>query len=132
LLEGSSRDKKGEFRRVSRGTVKWFDGEKGYGFIRPDDGGEDIFVHHTGIAGHGFKSLDEGDEVTYEVTQGRKGLQAQNVSKVSNDEPGFRKALTVPVEVEAAARVLAEHFDPDELYEAMIRRRRDSEPARGI
>jgi len=66
----------------STGTVKWFDGEKGYGFIHPDDGGEDLFVHHTGIAGEGFKSLDEGDKVTYEATQGRKGMQAENVSRV--------------------------------------------------
>jgi cold shock protein len=47
--------------------VKWFDREKGYGFITPDDGGEDVFVHHTGIAGSGFKSLDEGQRVPYEV-----------------------------------------------------------------
>ena len=63
------------------GTVKWFSEEKGYGFIRPDDGSEDVFVHHTGIAGEGFKSLEEGDKVTYEVTQGRKGLQAENVTR---------------------------------------------------
>jgi cold shock protein len=63
------------------GTVKWFSDEKGYGFIRPDDGSEDVFVHHTGIAGEGFKSLEEGDKVTYEVTQGRKGLQAENVTR---------------------------------------------------
>jgi CspA family cold shock protein len=62
------------------GMVKWFDGEKGYGFITPDDGGEDVFVHHTGIAGSGFKSLDEGQKVTYEVAQGRRGPQAQKVS----------------------------------------------------
>jgi CspA family cold shock protein len=64
------------------GTVKWFNPEKGYGFIIPDDGGKDLFVHHTGIAGEGFKTLEEGDKVTYEVTQGRKGMQANNVSKV--------------------------------------------------
>jgi len=64
------------------GTVKWFNGEKGYGFIRPDDGGEDLFVHYSGIEGSGFKSLEEGDKVSYEVAQGRKGPQAQNVSKV--------------------------------------------------
>ena len=64
------------------GTVKWFSDEKGYGFIRPDDGSEDVFVHHTGIAGEGFKSLEEGDRVTYEVSQGRKGLQAENVTRV--------------------------------------------------
>ena len=64
------------------GTVKWFSNEKGYGFISPDDGSEDVFVHHTGIAGDGFKTLQEGDKVTYEVTQGRKGLQAENVTPV--------------------------------------------------
>jgi len=64
------------------GTVKWFSDEKGYGFIRPDDGSEDVFVHHSGITGDGFKSLEEGDKVSYEVTQGRKGLQAENVTRV--------------------------------------------------
>ncbi len=67
---------------AQEGTVKWFSDEKGYGFISPDDGSEDVFVHHTGIVGDGFKSLDEGDKVTYEVTQGRKGLQAENVTRV--------------------------------------------------
>jgi cold shock protein len=67
---------------MAQGTVKWFSQEKGYGFIIPDDGGEDIFVHHTGIAGEGFKNLEEGEKVTYEVSQGRKGPQAENVSKV--------------------------------------------------
>ncbi len=74
------RNKKGGRKRMApEGTVKWFSDEKGYGFIRPDDGSEDVFVHHTGITGEGFKSLQEGDKVTYEVTQGRKGLQAENV-----------------------------------------------------
>ncbi len=63
------------------GTVKWFSNEKGYGFITPDEGSEDVFVHHTGIAGGGYKSLEEGEKVTYEVTQGRKGLQAENVRR---------------------------------------------------
>jgi cold shock protein len=67
---------------AQEGTVKWFSDEKGYGFIRPDDGSDDVFVHHTGIAGDGFKSLQEGDKVTYEVTQGRKGLQAENVTRI--------------------------------------------------
>ena len=66
---------------AQEGTVKWFSEEKGYGFISPDDGGEDLFVHCSGIEGGRFKSLDEGEKVTYEVTEGRKGLQAANVSK---------------------------------------------------
>ena len=65
---------------MAQGTVKWFSDEKGYGFISPDAGGEDLFVHHTGIAGNGFKSLQEGDKVSYEATQGKKGMQAENVS----------------------------------------------------
>ena len=65
---------------MGQGTVKWFNDEKGYGFISPDEGSEDLFVHHTGIAGSGFKSLDEGTKVTYEASQGKKGMQADNVS----------------------------------------------------
>jgi CspA family cold shock protein len=66
---------------AQEGTVKWFNEEKGYGFISPDEGGADVFVHYSGIEGSGFKSLDEGEKVSYEVTQGKKGLQAENVSK---------------------------------------------------
>ncbi len=66
---------------AQQGTVKWFSQEKGYGFISPDDGSEDVFVHYSGIEGSGFRSLEEGDRVAYEVTQGRKGPQATNVSK---------------------------------------------------
>ena len=67
---------------MAQGTVKWFSDEKGYGFISPDDGGEDLFVPHTGISGEGFKTLDEGAKVSYEATQGRKGMQAENVTPV--------------------------------------------------
>jgi CspA family cold shock protein len=111
---------------MPQGTVKWFNSDKGYGFITPDDGREDLFVHHTGIAGGGFKSLEEGEKVTYEAVQGRRGMQAENVSKGTSSEGGIesRNTLTVPVEVEAAARVLTQHFDPDELYEAMVREAR--------
>ncbi len=66
---------------MAQGTVKWFSQEKGYGFITPDDGGEDIFVHYSAVKGSGFRSLEEGERVSYEVTQGRKGLQAENVSR---------------------------------------------------
>jgi cold shock protein len=82
LFGGAQEEKGGRKRMAQEGTVKWFSDEKGYGFIRPDDGSEDVFVHHTGIAGEGFKSLEEGDRVTYEVSQGRKGLQAENVTRV--------------------------------------------------
>ena len=66
---------------MEQGTVKWFNNGKGYGFIeRPD--GDDVFVHHTAIQGEGYKSLNEGDTVEFEVVEGPKGPQAANVKKV--------------------------------------------------
>lgn len=64
-----------------QGTVKWFNNEKGYGFISRDSG-DDVFVHHSAIQGEGFKSLNEGDSVEFEVVSGPKGFQAQNVAKL--------------------------------------------------
>jgi CspA family cold shock protein len=65
---------------VLTGKVKWFNAEKGYGFITRDDGDKDVFVHYNAIVGSGFKSLKEGDVVEFNVTQGEKGPQAQDVS----------------------------------------------------
>ena len=67
---------------MARGTVKWFSDQKGYGFITPDDGSKDVFVHHSAIQGEGFKSLRDGQVVEFDVTQGPKGPQASNVNKL--------------------------------------------------
>jgi CspA family cold shock protein len=64
------------------GTVKWFNAEKGYGFIAPDAGGEDVFVHFSAIQSNGYKSLDEGQKVEFEVTQGQKGDAAADVRPI--------------------------------------------------
>ena len=65
------------------GRVKWFNDAKGFGFITPEDGSKDCFVHHSAIQGSGFKSLAEGDRVEFEVTQGNKGPAAANVTRIS-------------------------------------------------
>ncbi len=67
---------------MSKGTVKWFNDSKGFGFITPDDGGKDVFVHHSAIQGSGFKTLAEGQKVSYELQQGPKGPSAANVVPV--------------------------------------------------
>ena len=69
-------------RTMSEGTVKWFNAEKGYGFITPDEGGPDIFVHHSAIQSKGFRTLDEKARVSFEIVQGPKGPQASNVLKL--------------------------------------------------
>ncbi len=67
---------------MTQGTVKWFNGEKGFGFIAQDGGGPDVFVHYSAISGSGFKSLEEGQRVEFEVGQGQKGPQAQDVRSI--------------------------------------------------
>ncbi|HPU12313.1 MAG TPA: cold-shock protein [Aeromicrobium sp.] len=64
---------------MATGTVKWFNSEKGFGFIAPDDGGDDLFAHFSEIQGSGYKTLDENQKVEFEVAQGQKGLQAANI-----------------------------------------------------
>ncbi|MHC4711916.1 MAG: cold-shock protein [Planctomycetota bacterium] len=64
---------------MATGTVKWFSDQKGYGFIVPDDGGKDLFVHHTNIQGEGFKTLQEGQKTEFEPAEGKKGPEATNV-----------------------------------------------------
>ena len=66
---------------MAKGTVKWFSDQKGYGFITPEGGEKDLFVHHSSIQGEGFKSLQEGQSVEFEKTEGEKGPQASNVVK---------------------------------------------------
>ncbi|MFI7547015.1 cold-shock protein [Actinoplanes sp. NPDC049599] len=64
---------------MTTGTVKWFNADKGFGFITPDDGGADVFAHFSAIATSGYRSLDENQKVEFDVTQGQKGLQAENI-----------------------------------------------------
>ena len=79
---GAGRLRKKGTNLMAQGTVKWFNDSKGYGFITLDDGSKDCFVHHSAIQGEGFKTLDEGDRVEFEIVQGEKGPAAENVRKL--------------------------------------------------
>ena len=68
---------------MPQGTVKWFNNAKGYGFIQAEEGGEDVFVHHTAILAEGYRTLNQGEKVNFEMVQGPKGLQARNVARAS-------------------------------------------------
>ncbi|KMK73444.1 cold-shock protein [Kocuria rhizophila] len=68
---------------MTTGTVKWFNADKGFGFIAPEDGSDDVFAHFSGINSGGFRSLNEGDKVEFEVQQGDRGLQATNITVIS-------------------------------------------------
>ena len=67
---------------MPKGTVKWFSDQKGYGFVTPEDGSKDVFIHYSAIQGDVFKSLKEGQQVEFEITQGPKGPQASNVTRI--------------------------------------------------
>jgi cold shock protein len=81
LVRRGSSATEGRRSSVAQGKVKWFNGQKGYGFITTDEG-EDVFVHYSAIGGSGFRTLEQGQRVQFEVTQGPKGLQAANVNKL--------------------------------------------------
>jgi cold shock protein len=72
-----------EAKQMAEGTVKWFSNEKGYGFITPDDGGKDLFVHFSAISGDGYRSLNDGARVSYEPDEGPKGPVATNVQELA-------------------------------------------------
>lgn len=75
---------------MATGKVKWFNGDKGFGFIEQDGGGDDVFCHFSAISSSGYRSLNEGDEVEFDTEQGQKGLQAKNV-KVTNAAPASQR-----------------------------------------
>jgi len=83
--------------QVDLGTVKWFNSKKGFGFITPDEGGADLFVHHSNIATEGYRSLQDGQRVEYEAAQGRKGPEATNV-KPSTEESASPEESSSPLE----------------------------------
>lgn len=81
-FDARDKDRIKEKETMATGTVKWFNETKGFGFLEQDGGGDDVFVHFSAIAGSGFKSLADGDKVSFDVVKGPKGLQAENVQKI--------------------------------------------------
>jgi len=81
-LWGPNKAREGEGKNVATGTVKWFNADKGFGFITPDDGGADVFAHFSAIAATGFRSLEENQRVEFDVAQGRKGPQAESIRRL--------------------------------------------------
>ncbi len=77
-----ARNRKYEVSIMAQGSVKWFNSEKGFGFIAQDGGGPDVFVHYSAVSGSGFRSLEEGQRVEFEIGQGQKGPQAQDVRSI--------------------------------------------------
>lgn len=120
---------------MPQGSVKWFDGGKGYGFISPDEGDGDLFVHHSSILGGDFKSLEEGEKVSYEVGEGKKGPQAESVRRLSpppvpTRSPAPRAPSRGPVppsshDVPDLLRMLAALRDADVLTPEEFRTKRD-------
>ena len=96
--------------KMAQGTVKWFNGDKGYGFIAVD-GGQDVFVHFSAINGNGYRSLEEGQKVEFDITQGQKGPQAENVTVIAADLPARSRVACVQVTTSPAApRNPSDHF----------------------
>ncbi len=119
---------------MPQGTVKWFDGGKGYGFISPEEGGGDLFVHFSGILGNDSKSLEEGEKVSYDISQGKRGPQAENVRRLSpprpQDPPAPRPPSRGPApsrspDVPELLRMLAALRDANVLTPEEFRAKRD-------